>query len=206
MNDSGALPAYAGWFGKIPSLGDFVTRLLPASFVAPWDAWLSGELVQARQVLGGSWDETYARAPTLCFSLAAGALDEHAWHGVLVPSLDRVGRQFPLTIALSCPPAVAATFGRPGWAALVASGRRALESDVGSEGVDEGLRLFIGQHLRCTAPADPHPGRIESALARLPERTGLWWSVSSERSAGAVPIIFYALPRGAWFRELLGSR
>ena len=26
-----------GWYGKIPSLGDFASRRLPQSFVAAWD-------------------------------------------------------------------------------------------------------------------------------------------------------------------------
>ena len=103
MNPPASRPDRPGWFGKIPSLGDFATRRLPGSFVEPWDEWLSAELSEARFVLGDTWPAIYEQAPISCFSLGLGTVDDHTWHGILVPSFDRVGRQFPLTIALGRP-------------------------------------------------------------------------------------------------------
>jgi type VI secretion system ImpM family protein len=206
MNAEGGAQACAGWFGKIPALGDFVTRGLPGSFVTPWDAWLSGELAQARQGLGEGWDETYASAPTLCFSLTPGALDEKAWHGILVPSFDRVGRQFPLTLALSGPRELAAGFGRAGWAQLCTLARQARESEDSADDLDEALRLFIGQHFNFPASQDREPWRVGSALATVPEGLSLWWSQPAVEDREAVPILFYGLPRGEWLRELLSLR
>jgi type VI secretion system ImpM family protein len=203
MSGQGVAQPCAGWFGKIPALGDFITRGLPASFVTSWDAWLSGELAQARQVLGEGWDEAYAGAPTLCFSLTPGALEQAAWHGILAPSFDRVGRQFPLTLALSGPPELAAGFGRRGWAQLCALGRQARESESSAEELDEALGHFIGQHFHSPAPQDREPWRVGSALATLPEGLSLWWSQPALEGREAVPILFYGLPRGEWFRELL---
>ena len=51
MNPHHSPPERVGWFGKIPALGDFVTRHLPPSFVQPWDEWLSAELSEARLLL-----------------------------------------------------------------------------------------------------------------------------------------------------------
>jgi type VI secretion system ImpM family protein len=206
MNGDAGAQACAGWFGKIPALGDFVTRRLPASFVTPWDAWLSGELAQARQAWGEGWDESYASAPTVCFSLTAGALDEQAWHGTFAPSFDRVGRQFPLTLALSGPRELAAGFGRGGWAQLCALGRQARDSECSADDMDEALALFIGQHFNSPPPQEQQPWRIASALTTLPEGLSLWWSQPAVPDREAVPILFYGLPRGEWFRELLSLR
>ena len=69
MSDSGSLNPPAspegrpGWFGKIPSLGDFASRRLPPTFVKPWDQWLSAELPEARFVLADAWPAIYEQAP-----------------------------------------------------------------------------------------------------------------------------------------------
>jgi len=62
MNPHHSPPERVGWFGKIPALGDFVTRHLPPSFVQPWDEWLSAELSEARLLLADTWAETYQQA------------------------------------------------------------------------------------------------------------------------------------------------
>ena len=36
--------AAAGWYGKLPGLGDFAMRRLPPEFVSHWDAWLQSGL------------------------------------------------------------------------------------------------------------------------------------------------------------------
>jgi type VI secretion system protein ImpM len=87
-----------GFFGKLPSLGDFASRRLSGDFVAGWDHWLQQGISTARDALGGEWAETYTRAAAWRFALEAGACGPHAWIGALIPAHDRVGRQFPLTI------------------------------------------------------------------------------------------------------------
>ena len=190
------LGACPGWFGKIPSLGDFATRRLPATFVEPWYEWLSAELSEARCVLGEAWPAIYEQAPISCFSLGSGTVDESAWQGILVPSVDRVGRQFPLTIALGRPPHAPATMARQWWATLVASGRRALERACGAEGVEEALAVFA---------AAPDPASVEPPPATLEEGTSAWWIWSEDPPD---PVLSFArgLPRAADFRELLGAR
>jgi len=44
-------PVSAGFFGKLPSRGDFVSRYLPKSFLEPWDNWLQTAIAQSRQQL-----------------------------------------------------------------------------------------------------------------------------------------------------------
>ncbi|MGR3321331.1 MAG: type VI secretion system-associated protein TagF [Pseudooceanicola sp.] len=93
-----------GAFGKIPGLGDFLRLDLPAGFVTAWDEWLQSALTGARGSLGDRWDECYLSAPIWRFSLPAGAAGAAAVSGIVMPSIDRVGRQYPLTLAATCPP------------------------------------------------------------------------------------------------------
>jgi type VI secretion system protein ImpM len=87
-----------GAFGKMPSLGDFFRIGLPAETVGLWDAWLQGVMVAAREALGEGFHACYMRAPIWRFSLAPGVLGQSAVVGVMMPSVDRVGRQFPLVL------------------------------------------------------------------------------------------------------------
>ncbi|MES2048583.1 MAG: type VI secretion system-associated protein TagF, partial [Pseudomonadota bacterium] len=48
---------------------------------------------------GATWLETYLTSPVWRFALNTGVVDESAWAGVLMPSVDRVGRHFPLSLA-----------------------------------------------------------------------------------------------------------
>lgn len=92
-----------GWFGKLPVNGDFVTRRLPAAFIEPWDAWLNAMLAGSRERLGEAWRNTFLSAPAWRFVLAPGVIGLQGWAGLIVPSVDSVGRYFPLTIASGLP-------------------------------------------------------------------------------------------------------
>jgi type VI secretion system protein ImpM len=97
--DSGVI---AGWYGKLPTLGDFASRRLPAAFISIWDDWLCARLAHSRAVLGEHWLDLYLTCPVWRFFTMPGALGPElpgCWAGVLMPSVDRVGRHFPLTIA-----------------------------------------------------------------------------------------------------------
>jgi type VI secretion system protein ImpM len=89
----------AGWYGKIPATGDFVSRRLPEAFREAWDKWLQQGMAGSRERLGAGWDECYLSMPAWRFLLSAGLVTPQAWAGLLVPSVDAVGRRFPLTIA-----------------------------------------------------------------------------------------------------------
>ncbi|EAQ03164.1 hypothetical protein OB2597_13508 [Pseudooceanicola batsensis HTCC2597] len=92
-----------GFFGKMPGMGDFLRLNLPAGFVQSWDSWLQEAMIAARATLGAQWDERYLSAPIWRFSLPPLAGGQPAMSGVVMPSVDRVGRQYPLTLAAPCP-------------------------------------------------------------------------------------------------------
>jgi type VI secretion system protein ImpM len=91
--------ATVGFFGKVPARGDFVRRALPASFVTPWDRWLQAGIAGSKGILGDDWLGVYLTSPVWRFSLSAHLAGEMAVAGVFIPSVDRVGRYFPLTVA-----------------------------------------------------------------------------------------------------------
>ena len=53
----------------------------------------------SRQALAERWAATYLNSPIWRFALARGVCGENAWVGLMMPSVDRVGRHFPLTLA-----------------------------------------------------------------------------------------------------------
>ncbi|MFP4405045.1 type VI secretion system-associated protein TagF [Rhodosalinus sp.] len=92
-----------GAWGKMPALGDFIRIAPPAGFVDRWDRWLQEGLSAARDRLGPRWQQCYLTAPIWRFSLAEGLAGPRAVWGVLMPSVDRVGRMFPLTLVAPIP-------------------------------------------------------------------------------------------------------
>ena len=92
-----------GFYGKLPELGDFVNRRMPRTFLDRWDEWLQLAIATSRQQLGEAWMELYLSGPIWRFILSGGLCGEQPWCGLLMPSVDRVGRYFPLTIAAPLP-------------------------------------------------------------------------------------------------------
>lgn len=194
----------AGWFGKMPAHGDFVSRRLPAHWVAEWDGWLQQQLPRSRAALGDDgWLARYLVAPVRRFWLAPGLLTPTAWLGVLMPSVDSVGRHFPFTLAVALPSsrgALAEALACDAWiAAADALARQVLDPafDVGA--------------LERAVPALPAPERMQrdAPLAALAPRLAhacpgvrsVWWC----EGAADVPdfALAPALPAGAAFDELL---
>ncbi|MCP3688640.1 MAG: type VI secretion system-associated protein TagF [Gammaproteobacteria bacterium] len=88
----------AGLYGKLPGYGDFLTRNLASNFVESWDNWLQLYISATREQIGDSWLDTYLTSPIWRFVLSSGVIDGQNWGGVIMPSVDRVGRYFPVTL------------------------------------------------------------------------------------------------------------
>lgn len=80
-------------------MGDFLRVNLSAGFVQVWDEWLQNGLMTLKEGFGQAWNDYYMSAPIWRFTLPAGHAGESAVCGVLMASVDRVGRQYPLTLA-----------------------------------------------------------------------------------------------------------
>lgn len=99
----------AGFYGKLPARGDFVSRNLPPGFVHAWDAWASACLAEGRRDLGGAFLQRYLLAPVWRFALSPGLAGGNGWIGVYATSIDAVGRCFPLALAAELPEGVPLT-------------------------------------------------------------------------------------------------
>jgi type VI secretion system protein ImpM len=92
-----------GLYGKLPSHGDFLRRRAPDAFIDVWDPWLQQCLAASRAALGDRWLDLYLTSPAWRFFCGAGVCGPSPVMGLMVPSVDRVGRYFPLTIVTEAP-------------------------------------------------------------------------------------------------------
>lgn len=103
-----ALALAPAWYGKLPGLGDFASRRLRPDQVDFWDDWLATGMQRLREQDPSGWLDRYLAAPSWRFLLMPGVLGQAPSAGVLMPSVDRVGRYFPLLLLLELAEAPAA--------------------------------------------------------------------------------------------------
>jgi type VI secretion system protein ImpM len=92
-----------GLYGKLPSHGDFLRRRTSDTFITVWDGWLQDCMDASRSAMGDRWLDVYLTSPVWRFAGAAGICGSVPIVGLMVPSVDRVGRYFPLTIVAELP-------------------------------------------------------------------------------------------------------
>lgn len=97
-----ALNVQVGWYGKLPGVGDFASRGLSRDVVGRLDDWLQDGLA-ALQQQNRQWQQTFALSPVWNAILPAGLISPYPCLACIGPSLDRVGRDFPLTVLLHTP-------------------------------------------------------------------------------------------------------
>jgi type VI secretion system ImpM family protein len=90
-----------GFFGKIPLTGDFIHRRMNSVFMNRWDEWLKVNILHSQNMLGERWLPIYSQSPMWRFCIAPGVIDDKAYLGIMIPSVDSVGRYFPLTVVQS---------------------------------------------------------------------------------------------------------
>lgn len=168
-----------GFFGKLATHGDFVSRRLSPAFVRDWDDWLQAGLKHSRQRLGMKWQTAYLCSPIWHFALAAGVCGEAGWAGVLMPSVDRVGRYFPLTVAYGGPdvPVIQRLRCDRDWYAQIERlALSSLEEGFSMEQFDNAL-----SRLQTPSRLDPLASRPEPARSRLET---IWLELSAQDCMG----------------------
>ncbi len=194
--------AVAGWYGKIPALGDFASRRLPEVFTQRWDAWLARAIQASQAALGSDWLDVYLSGPVWRFALSPGVIDPLWWFGVLMPSVDRVGRYFPLTIARgsSLPPSPPLAALEQWYEGTAAAALACLSEGATVERLEAALAA-VGP-LTFYAPDAPVVLENEGVLARIPTMQGLEQGVAH----AAAPFLLREL-RGAtyWWPRFEGE-
>jgi type VI secretion system protein ImpM len=187
ITSGAASTADVGLFGKLPARGDFVQLGLPGSFVRPWDGWLQQAMAASQESMGAAWLPAFLESPVWRFMLPGGICGPGAVLGLWMPSVDRVGRYYPLTLAAVLPSG--GGMPRPdsveAWlAACEDAGRAALEDDAAPD-----------QVVHLLPPLD--------AGAAMPA-SGEWWTAGGPRVA-ATRLALAALPDGTQFAMRLGA-
>lgn len=91
-------PTVVGFYGKLPSAGDFLRLNASGSEVQLLDRWLSEAIATAERT-GDDWQEVYSRAATLSFMLHdESGKSGRCVLGSMVPSRDQIGRRFPMVV------------------------------------------------------------------------------------------------------------
>jgi type VI secretion system protein ImpM len=179
----------AGLFGKLPARGDFVQLGLPGSFVRPWDAWLQQAMAASQQQMGDAWLPAFLESPVWRFVLPGGMCGTGAVLGLLMPSVDRVGRYYPLTLATVFPPgggAPPSDIAELWLEACETAGRAALDEDATP---DQVVKLLP---------------RLDAGGTMEMPRCGEWWTAGGPRVA-AMRLVLATLPDAAQFAAMLGA-
>ena len=96
-----SLPKYMGWFGKLPSGGDFAARGIPRPLLETIHQWISSGMTKAASLWPEDWQAAYLVSPVWHFAINAGTWDTDALTGCIAPSVDKIGRYSPLIMLRS---------------------------------------------------------------------------------------------------------
>jgi type VI secretion system protein ImpM len=143
-------------------------------------------MAASRVLLGNDWMDTYLQSPIWRFALLPGVIDEQIWMGVLMPSVDKVGRQFPLTIALplnmASPTLANVTGAQPWYAKLEQIALSTLSIDQPADQLDQQLL------------ANPYPQSMIGLEDPQARSLADWWQGAGQSGSFQLPAMD-ALPR-----------
>ncbi len=166
-----------GFFGKLPSHGDFLRRRVSDAFVDAWDAWLRECLAASRSALGARWLDVYLTSPAWRFVCAPGACGPAPVVGLLAPSVDQVGRYFPLTLVSELPSDVSLVTAAVASERFFDSAERLVIETLATEPVDfDRFDLGVRALEADLAPVSLAPERVldPAALSVLSESPQPW--------------------------------
>lgn len=202
-------PPTPGWYGKLPALGDFASRRLDPGWIARWDGWLAAGLQGLREAEPEAWLPRYLGAPAWRFALLPGVLEDDTLRvGTLVPSVDRVGRYFPLVLAsppLPQPADLIAAVALWHWAGQLEDiAITALQQDWDADALEQALAELADATVSAPLALPPCDDPMAQHLA-LCCRNAAWRGLQGRslwcHEAGA-PWLATGLPDGAEFARL----
>ena len=90
-----------GLYGKLPSKRDFIALRLPSGYLEAWEDWLQASVAASREQLGHRWLDLFLALPIWRYWLGPAVCGGRAVAGAFMPSVDGVGRYFPLCLCAS---------------------------------------------------------------------------------------------------------
>lgn len=220
-----------GLFGKLPDKRDFIAVSAPSAFLQVYEPWLQGGLSASRLELGAKWQDAFLNAPIWRFWLGSAYCGSSV-AGAFMPSVDGVGRYFPLTVfalaeqggAIPCPELDP----QDAWFAQAEDFLlQALEPEATYASVTQRLAALPppNDQIKAAPPGDMvrlSDGTIVTALdpARFPERlsalrlednarayahASYFWTVGGEHFE-SLALVGQALPNPYLFSGLLTGR
>ena len=228
MTSGQAQPGVAspGFFGKIPARGDFVARRLDHAFRTGFDTWLQRSIDVSRRQLGQAWLPAYLNAPLGRCIGGPGRCGPEAALGVMMPSVDRVGRYFPLVLAAQLPdclsPVSMFRSARPWFEAaeqlILTSLDDGFDFDVFDRetqaiGIPDYPHCGEGKRpvsMRLTLPDDADPADtyaqiLDQVVVGTEARFSLWWTLGSEQVDASL-LIGAGLPSPTSFTAFLDGQ
>lgn len=200
-----------GIYGKLPTHGDFIQRELPPNFITPWDEWLQHFVAGTKEKIGADWLDMYLTSPIWRFALSHGVVDDARWAGILMPSVDQVGRYFPFTVAMKMPdeqnPLEFLSLQNAWYAGIEELALLALDGeilldelvaelttvelapDAGYTGSATKLDSYAMQFdlgVDAQSPAAIYPCMVDALLVKLLSSYSVWSTTGSERVAPCV--------------------
>jgi type VI secretion system protein ImpM len=205
MNPEGSI-IDLGFYGKLPTYGDFIQKRLPTDFINPWHEWLQQGMVACRERDPQGWMTYYLNCPAWSFVLAGGVCGQQPIAGVTIPSVDRVGRYFNFTLASILPeeivPAAFANTHGEWLEGLENLALSILEEEMDQDAIERAIngaaselhwetppyRLFSmgSEHLKVVASEpsavrDMLPEITHQLIGKDHAKYGLWWHQGSSQ-------------------------
>lgn len=207
-------------YGKLPARGDFITRRFSRPVIDAWDEWLQQAIRTSRDALAERWLEIYLTSPIWRFALGAGSCGPNTVLGVLSPSVDKVGRYFPLMLGRELAPGIELTSliaqASSWYRAVEALALAALEPGFRLEAMEDPIALDIDAGVLATEATEPLavPGlylplgsdarstALRHAHQPLAQGRSLWWTSGSKHVVPCL-LICPGMPSPNSFTSLL---
>lgn len=175
-----------GVFGKLPARRDYVQNGVDSRLMAVLDPWLQASVSESREALGHGWLDVWLRAPIWRFWLGRRIAGVTVL-GAMMPSVDGVGRYFPLCVLGACDDVpVPRTDAQPGWFEAVET---LMLAALAEGGTYEALLAGLGA---LPPPASAHDVRRAAGDSGVAEDvSGAFAALGRNMAAGAEDDLSY---------------
>jgi type VI secretion system protein ImpM len=203
-----------GYFGKVPPTGDFVSRNLDGAVKEGFDRWLGQGLDKSRAQLKDGWLSSFLTAPVWRFLLDRQLDGGKLVAGIMMPSVDKVGRYFPFSILVELENAPVDSYLLGSCDQLLEQFEDLLLSALAEDFDLDYFDYQIGMAARKLVGKDLADGtlavsrfnelrELDRQLHRLqPSGGSVWWTDGAERRKADL-LIYEAMPGSGAFASML---